>query len=815
MQIYLEKFNSTKEVVNYGGILTRLNAMTRVFLFFGDPLIFRKFLIKAVELDMMKGEHIYIITTPFRFNTDPGYLTWQKGDLDDQTVRLAYRSVFIIEPHNTVYGSTNGSDKFSLEMKDLTKREYNYTYKPFELISPHPASAYAGILMIAQVINELLVSKSFKSLESGREIAKRFWSRAFYTDVGTFYIDQVGERIPTVMVNQLDWNTSQIRTVFIQNSATLTLEIINEPQWPGVWPPRNVPVCGFRGDSLACAFKGHTDLYAGSIAGIAVVILLAVSLGIVISRRLAYDKLLKDTLWIVDPCLLRYADTNQPFSSPLPSDTKSRKLLKYSDDQLVWMSYGSTLESPMARTRGYLCEAAITYLSHILRLDHPNINRFIGLCWLNNVVHFVYNYVSRGSLTDLTHQITLDYDLQIALIFDVLRGVKAIHRSQVKYHGALTSCCCFVDEHFTLKIGEAGFIKLRKRMRPLKSTKRPVDSQTSRTVETNRKGSDVKAVGMVLLHIITLDDPFAYTAENSPKLNPEKIKTSTISTKLLELLPVIRTCTDDPPEIATVIQSATQALGVKHNYAEESHLFERILNRLEDYTAELDRQVGARTTALLNERRKCDALLREMLPSKVIELLRKGITPAPEAFDSATIMFTEIGGFQGIVRSCKPVSVMTFLNDVYTAFDTIVSCFDVYKVETIKDSYMVVSGIPTRNGNCHAKEICSLAIALVKSYSGFEALHDGQTALRAGVHTGSCAAGVVGNKVPRYCLFGDTVNTASRMLMYSFDSRVHISENTARLLMLHYSEFKLLQRGELEVKGKGAVRTYWLLIEEI
>ena len=108
---------------------------------------------------------------------------------------------------------------------------------------------------------------------------------------------------------------------------------------------------------------------------------------------------------------------------------------------------------------------------------------------------------------------------------------------------------------------------------------------------------------------------------------------------------------------------------------------------------------------------------------------------------------------------------MDLLNDLYTCFDSIIENFDVYKVETIGDAYMVVSGLPVRNGNLHAREIARMSLRLLQAVAHFRIRHrpNDQLKLRIGLHTGPCVAGVVGLKMPRYCLFGDTVNTASRM----------------------------------------------------
>ena len=225
---------------------------------------------------------------------------------------------------------------------------------------------------------------------------------------------------------------------------------------------------------------------------------------------------------------------------------------------------------------------------------------------------------------------------------------------------------------------------------------------------------------------------------------------------------------------------------------------------------------------------------------------------------SVTILFTDIVGFTSMSQTCQPFEVMSFLHNLFTAFDDLVDLdSDLWKVETIGDAFMVASGLGVtasdasmretvvnveyqvddedndNSGRSASTETISIKSKQSSTASGRDVAFDvaraaiifGQAALsealkhrmpngemckiRAGAHTGDVCSGVVGTRMPRYCLFGDTVNTASRMESSGVPGRMQISEVTHDLVCGE-DEFAWDERGFVEVKGKGKLRTYLL-----
>ncbi|KAH3838475.1 hypothetical protein DPMN_111885 [Dreissena polymorpha] len=235
--------------------------------------------------------------------------------------------------------------------------------------------------------------------------------------------------------------------------------------------------------------------------------------------------------------------------------------------------------------------------------------------------------------------------------------------------------------------------------------------------------------------------------------------------------------------------------------ASASHnVMDVLLRRMEQYANNLEGLVEAKTQAFLDEKRRSEELLYQVLPRSVANQLLTGKSVNPEAFDSVTVYFSDIVGF-------------TSMSAVSTAFQESVVRAP-FRVETIGDAYMVVSGLPERNGIEHVRQIARMSLTILRNVRQFVISHMPQTSLKAriGLHSGPVCAGVVGRKMPRYCLFGDTVNTASRMESSGEAMKIQISDET-RTLLKTFETFVITKRGIIEVKGKGSMTTYWLIDE--
>jgi class 3 adenylate cyclase len=208
------------------------------------------------------------------------------------------------------------------------------------------------------------------------------------------------------------------------------------------------------------------------------------------------------------------------------------------------------------------------------------------------------------------------------------------------------------------------------------------------------------------------------------------------------------------------------------------------------------------------EKQKSENLLLNILPYSIAERLKSGENTIADFFESATVLFADIVGFSKLsVEIGSPKKLVTILNNIFSNFDFIASSYNLEKIKTIGDCYMLAGGIPEPSED-HAERCALAAMDMLEQLKYVQEEVGTQVNFRIGLHTGAIVAGVIGKKKFVYDLWGDTVNTASRMESHGIAGKIHCSHAFYELLK---DKFIFENRGEIEVKGKGIMNTYFLL----
>uniref|UniRef100_A0A8C7UJR0 Guanylate cyclase n=1 Tax=Oncorhynchus mykiss TaxID=8022 RepID=A0A8C7UJR0_ONCMY len=468
-------------------------------------------------------------------------------------------------------------------------------------------------------------------------------------------------------------------------------------------------------------------------------------------------------------------------------------------------------------------------LNSLLHIDYYNLTKFYGTVKYDHGVFGVFEYGERGSLRCVLNdnisypeETFMDWEFKISVMYDIAKGMSYLHSSDIQVHGRLKSTNCVVDNRMVVKITGFGCNTILNPGRDLWTAPEHLRRQG-----ISQKG-DVYSFAIIAQEIVLRRKTF-YTEAYSDRTEkmarvqyPIKItyfrpdlNFETAGEKELEVYMLIKICWDEDPERRPDFKKIESSLGKifsnLHNQANESYM-DNLIRRLQMYSRNLEHLVEERTTLYKAERDRADCLNFMLLPRPVVRSLKETGIVEPELFEEVTVYFSDIVGFTTLCQYSTPMEVVDMLNDIYKGFDSILDHHDVYKVETIGDAYMVASGLPRRNGNRHAVDISRMALDILAFMGTFQLRHlPGLPVwIRIGMHSGPCAAGVVGIKMPRYCLFGDTVNTASSMESTGHPLRIHVSQPTISILQRTDCKFEYEKRGETFLKGKGTELTYWL-----
>ncbi|KAM4846356.1 guanylate cyclase D-like [Thomomys bottae] len=750
---------------------------------------------------------------------------------DSQPLREAYDAVLTISLESSPEDETGVDAASHLESNQ---------------VSPLFGTIYDAVVLLAHALNH---SESHGVKLSG----------AFLGDhIGALEVDGFGQRIRTdekgrrlahYVILDTDGQGNQLVPTHILDTGTWQVQPLSKTiHFPGGVPPAQDSSCWFDPNTLCMR---DTQPLGSLLTGVLACVLVLAGGALAYFIRLGIQQLqlvpgpqqilltAQELTFLHQPPSRRrlhvdsgsesqsVADGGSPMSTAqrsarsLPVPPESTSVALYQGDW-VWLKKFEMGTSPELRP------SCLSLLKKMREMRHENVATCLGFFMAPGLNALVLEHCTRGSLEDLLQNeaLRLDWTFKASLLLDLIRGMRYLHHRHFP-HGRLKSRNCVVDGRFVLKVTDHGYTALLEAQRSPQA--QPAPEELLWTAPELLRGpggpgrgtlqGDVFSLGIILQEVLTRAPPY-----HSSGLSAEEIIRKVVSPPPLyrplvfpdhgppEYIRLMKECWEEAPDDRPSLdQIYSQFKSI--NQGKKSSVADSMLRMLEKYSQNLEDLVQERTEELELERRKTDRLLTQMLPPSVAEALKMGATVEPEYFDQVTIYFSDIVGFTTISALSEPIEVVGLLNDLYTLFDAILGSHDVYKVETIGDAYMVVSGLPRRNGSRHAGEVANLALDILSSAGDFRMRHapDVPVLIRAGLHSGPCMAGVVGLTMPRYCLFGDTVNTASRMESTGLPYRIHVSRSTVQALLSLNEGYKIDVRGQTELKGKGMEETYWLV----
>ncbi|XP_008071181.1 retinal guanylyl cyclase 2 [Carlito syrichta] len=719
-----------------------------------------------------------------------------------------------------------------------------------EQVSPLFGTIYNSIYFIAQAMNNAMKENG---QDSAASLVQHSRNMEFYGFNQLIRTDSNGNGISEYVILDTNWKEWELHSTYTVDMETELLRFGGTPiHFPGGRPPRADAKCWFAEGKIC---QGGIDPVFAMMVCLALLIALLSINGFAyfIRRRINKIQLIKgpnrilltlEDVTFINPHFGSKRGSRASVSFQITSEVQSGRSprLSFSSGSLTPATYEN---SNIAIYEGdwvwlkkippgdfgdvkSIESSASDVFEMIKDLRHENINPLLGFFYDSGMFAIVTEFCSRRSLEDIlmNQDVKLDWMFKSSLLLDLIKGMKYLHHREF-VHGRLKSRNCVVDGRFVLKVTDYGFNEILEMLK-LSEEEPSVEEllwtapELLRAPRGSRLGSfagDVYSFAIIMQEVMVRGTPFCMMDLPAEEIinrlkRPPPVYRPVVPPEHAppECLQLMKQCWAEAEEQRPTFDEIFNQFKT-FNKGKKTNIIDSMLRMLEQYSSNLEDLIRERTEELEIEKQKTEKLLTQMLPLSVAESLKRGCTVEPEGFDLVTLYFSDIVGFTTISAMSEPIEVVDLLNDLYTLFDAIIGSHDVYKVETIGDAYMVASGLPNRNGSRHAAEIANMSLDILSSVGTFKMRHmpEVPVRIRIGLHSGPVVAGVVGLTMPRYCLFGDTVNTASRMESTGLPYRIHVSLSTVTILRDLNEGYEVELRGRTELKGKGTEETYWLV----
>ncbi|CAB3399460.1 unnamed protein product [Caenorhabditis bovis] len=857
---------TTAEIIMASGKLATMKASARIFVVeLGMDLHSVTNFMLAIHRTNMKSDG-FVFILPWLAHINDHY-PWEAANVDKQEVKAAFENVIIITAHGYDKAFFDiFQQKFSSATGVLASHYATLSYM----------SLYDALFLYGLALRDAFQDVgSYNVHVNGSLLWSRMTNRQFIGATGHVLMNNKAIRVPSYATYYSTNGTLKIvveleaknndRGACEKNEDMCSEHVAHEMvqyYWnseTGKLPP-SVPKCGFTGSE--CDYRPYI---IGAAVLVFFIIAIPVSYFIYIKQK---ERLLYDMTWRIPRDTVKLLENKSKSEHSLASKSQSSGSFSGSmnskQNGLIAAKQAVSNGVKVAIKR-YQQVRNLTFPKSELRMlkelkiiENENLNKFYGISF-NQQNEFIVMWVlcSRGSLEDIlfNDELKLGRNFQVSFAKDVVKGLSFLHASPILYHGLLCLQNCLVDSNWTVKLTNFAteqIIADRLAHNEIRPIVRPDDESTdaseqndiarkkylqqapeiirelvtAKTLPPGSQAADIYALGMVLYQILFRVEPFhergksinklmellAMASEDDQIIRPTFPSSNQNEGYNLQLLSCLEACWLEIPEMRPPIKKVRTMVNANLKSVGKGSLVDQMMKMMEEYTANLENMVRDRTALLEEAQKQADRLLNSMLPKSIAEDLKIGKPVLPQLYSCATVLFSDIRGFTRISSTSTPLQVVTFLNDMFSGFDAIIAKHDAYKVETIGDAYMIVSGVPTENGNHHVQHIADIALKMRAFICNFKLAHRPEEVMmvRIGFHSGPVAAGVVGLSAPRYCLFGDTVNTASRMESTGVANKIQISESSYNLLHCFFTQFQLVERGKIEVKGKGECTTYYL-----
>ncbi|CAD5225470.1 unnamed protein product [Bursaphelenchus okinawaensis] len=840
---------ATKTTENYRKVLRDMSEVSRIILLCADNDIQKRaFMLAASDEDMLGQDYVYIL-----MQSDGGaYKTpmlWVGTDGRDDEAKKAFMSTLIIDKPTAVLSS-----EYNERVMELVK-EYPWYCSGCSTDTGNASSLsyYLGdaVLTYLYALNRTIemykTQADVDAMVRNSTILLANMAETMANLEGDTTIMSSGRRSVDYALYGLDPDGSQNTWAFVasvsQQSNKFNLDLFT-PNYTNakttIWAnrkgyvPLNEPICGYLENR--CPTSPVTIV----LITVACVFLMISFLLLFIGCCMYFQRNQRrrlNALWQVDYHMLVKPDhKSEGMKSQRSLSTNSLSLITVEGNQfenvkLFYYQYELVVARKFDRFQ--FNPAIEAELREMRQLDHPQLNRFLGIAMYGQVGYKIYRYCERGTIESVLDEYQEKIDERIAnsMIKNIVEGLFYIHNSHFGAMGCLNSDACVVDDRFQVKLQYYGLHIIKEHQTVALDNKKALYlapellRQTPITLAGTLPG-DIYSLSIILTQIVTRRSVWSISEENlaidmitrriikrtEPLERPSLHYDSTVYVDPT-LLTIIQNSMAEEPEQRPDIKYIRGVMKTLEN-GRKSNLMDYMFALMEDTAMDLEQQVQQRTAELIDEQRKANLLLYRMMPAEAVDVLRRGESVEPELYEAATVFFSDIVGFTVLSSKSTPLQIIAFLNQVYTVTDDVIEQHDVYKVETIGDGLHCVSGVPIRNGNNHVKEICDMALTLQKAVKLLYLPHlpNEKIEMRFGVHSGPCVTGIVGMTAPRYCVFGDTVSLAAKMESTSKPGQIHVSPVTKALLDKHFhSTYNLVDRGEIIVKGRDPMNTHWLM----